>query len=76
MAQKEDELKKEIEELKKQLEELRKQLKEEGKEEILTKEKLVEIIDETEGVIKKAFSIIEGTIIGALEGAKKSLKSK
>ncbi|NPA51497.1 MAG: ATP-dependent protease [Aquificae bacterium] len=76
MPQKEEDLKKEIERLKKELEELKKKVPKEKEEEVISKEKLVELIDETEQAIKKAFSVIENTIIGALEGAKKSLKSK
>ncbi len=69
-----EELKKEIERLKKELEELKKRAEEHPEEKMIGKETIVEILDETENIIKKAFSVIEGAIIGAIEGAKKNLK--
>ncbi len=69
-----EELKKEIEELKKQIQMLQQQTKAECEEKMVNKEKVVEILDETENVIKKTFSLIEGAIIGAIEGAKKNIK--
>jgi len=67
----------EIESLKRELEELKKTGKEkeedEGKE-LVDKEKIVSLIDHTENLIKKTFSILEGAIIGSLEGIKKNLK--
>ncbi len=69
-----EELMKEIERLKKELEELKKKTQEHPEEKMIGKEKVVEILDETENIIKKAFSVVEGAIIGAIEGAKKNLK--
>ncbi len=69
-----EELKQEIERLKKELEELKKKTQESGEEKMIGKETVIEILDETENIIKKAFSVIEGAIIGAIEGAKKNLK--
>ena len=69
-----EELMKEIERLKKELEELKKKTQEHSEEKMIGKEKVVEILDETENIIKKAFSVVEGAIIGAIEGAKKNLK--
>jgi len=69
-----EELKKEIERLKKELEALKKKTEEHPEEKMIGKEKVVEILDETENIIKKAFSVVEGAIIGAIEGAKKNIK--
>jgi cell division septum initiation protein DivIVA len=69
-----EELLKEIERLKKEVEQLKKKTKEEKEEKMIGKETVVEILDETENIIKKAFSVLEGAIIGAIEGAKKNLK--
>jgi len=62
-------LKKEIEELKSKCEE-----KDEEKKAFLEKDKVVEIIDQAEEMLKKTFSVLEGAIIGSLEGIKKNLK--
>ncbi len=69
-----EQLKKEIERLKKEMEELKKEVEKEEKEGHLDKEKVVEVLDTTENLIKKAFSLAEGAIIGAIEGAKKNIK--
>ena len=68
-----EELKKEIERLKKEMEELKKEVEKE-EEHKMDKEKVVEVLDSTENLIKKAFSLVEGAIIGAIEGAKKNIK--
>ena len=41
---------------------------------MMKKETVVKILDETEDIIKKTFSVLEGAIVGAIEGAKKNLK--
>ncbi|WP_456400675.1 ATP-dependent protease [Persephonella sp.] len=69
-----EELKKEIETLRKEIESLKKRTEEESEGKVLSKETVIEILDETENLIKKTFSILEGTIIGAIEGMKKNLK--
>jgi hypothetical protein len=67
----------EIETLKKELEELKgcnEGKEEKGEKELIDKEKIVDMIEQTENLIKKTFSILEGAIIGSLEGIKKNLK--
>jgi len=68
-----EELKEEIEKLKLELERLKKECKEEDTSKI-PKEQVIEILDETEKIIKKTFSVLEGTIVGAIEGLKKNIK--
>jgi len=69
-----EKLKEEIERLKKELEKLRSSTEEKHPEELISKETVIKILDETENLIKKTFSVLEGAIIGAIEGAKKNLK--
>ncbi len=60
----------EIKKLKSELEKCEKE-KEESK---ISRENLIEVLDETEKIVKKTFSILEGTIIGAIEGLKNNIK--
>ncbi len=66
-------LEEEIEKLRRELEEVKKEKKE---QELLEKDKIVEAIDKTEEFIKKSISILEGVIIGSLEGLKKGIQEK
>jgi len=77
MAEDLKQLKDEIEKLKLEIERLKSENEECEKEkydEKLSKEKMVEILNETEKIVKKTFSILEGTLIGAIEGLKKNIK--
>jgi len=67
-------LKQEIERLKQDLERLKMKTLEKSPGEMIKKETVIKLLDETENVIKKTFSVLEGAIIGAIEGAKKNLK--
>ncbi|MDQ7055236.1 MAG: ATP-dependent protease [Persephonella sp.] len=67
-------LKQEIERLKQDLERLKMRTLEKTPGEMISKETVVKVLDETENIIKKTFSVLEGAIIGAIEGAKKNLK--
>jgi len=67
-------LKQEIERLKQDLERLKMRTLEKSPGEMIKKETVVKLLDETENIIKKTFSVLEGAIIGAIEGAKKNLK--
>ena len=77
MSEKQDNLEKvlkEIDELKKEIEKLKGS--EEGeKVDILNKDKVIDILNKTENVIKGTFSILEGAIIGSIEGIKKSIEN-
>ncbi len=64
----------EIENLKREIENLKDCNKEKSSEEVLDKDKIINMIDQTENIIKKTFSIVEGAIIGSLEGIKKNIK--
>ena len=63
----------EIDELKKEIKKLKNP--EEEKVDILSKDKVIDILDKTENVIKGTFSILEGAIIGSIEGVKKSIEN-
>ncbi len=67
-------LKQEIERLKQDLERLKMRTLEKTPGEMISKEAVIKVLDETENIIKKTFSVLEGAIIGAIEGAKKNLK--
>ena len=67
-------LKQEIERLKQDLERLKMKTLEKSPGEMIRKETVIKVLDETESIIKKTFSVLEGAIIGAIEGAKKNLK--
>ncbi|WP_457638978.1 ATP-dependent protease [Persephonella sp.] len=67
-------LKQEIERLKQDLERLKMKTLEKSPGEMISKETAIKLLDETENIIKKTFSVLEGAIIGAIEGAKKNLK--
>ncbi|NPA13055.1 MAG: ATP-dependent protease [Aquificae bacterium] len=69
-------LKQEIERLKQEIERLKMQASTNEKNplEAMKKETIIKLLDETEEVVKKAFSIVEGMLIGAIEGVKKNIK--
>ncbi len=67
-------IKQDLERLKQDLERLKIKTVPKSPTEMMKKETVVKILDETEEIIKKTFAVLEGAIIGAIEGAKKNLK--
>ena len=67
-------IKQDLERLKQDLERLKLKTMPKSPTEMMKKETVIKILDETEEIIKKTFSVLEGAIIGAIEGAKKNLK--
>ncbi|HHG75005.1 MAG TPA: ATP-dependent protease [Persephonella sp.] len=67
-------IKQDLERLKQDLERLKLKTVPKSPTEMMKKETVVKILDETEEIIKKTFAVLEGAIIGAIEGAKKNLK--
>ncbi|WP_293443462.1 ATP-dependent protease [Persephonella sp.] len=67
-------IKQDLERLKQDLERLKLKTVPKSPTEMMKKETVVKILDETEDIIKKTFAVLEGAIIGAIEGAKKNLK--
>ena len=67
-------IKQDLERLKQDLERLKLKTVPKTPTEMMKKETVVKILDETEDIIKKTFSVLEGAIVGAIEGAKKNLK--
>ncbi|WP_297455120.1 ATP-dependent protease [Persephonella sp.] len=69
-----DVIKQDLERLKQDLERLKLKTIERTPGEMIKKETVIKVLDETENIVKKTFAVIEGAIIGAIEGAKKNLK--
>lgn len=69
-----DVIKQDLERLKQDLERLKLKTIERTPGEMIKKETVIKVLDETENIVKKTFAVIEGAIVGAIEGAKKNLK--
>ncbi len=67
-------IKQDLERLKQDIERLKLKTVPKSPTEMMKKETVVKILDETEDIIKKTFAVLEGAIVGAIEGAKKNLK--
>jgi len=67
-------IKQDLERLKQDLERLKLKTMPKSPTEMVKKETVIKILDETEDIIKKTFAVLEGAIVGAIEGAKKNLK--